>query len=108
MLNLKSYIARTGLLVSLLGMISPVFAQDYGGYIYVPQPYADSYYQGEGGDDNGSYDNGYEYYGNGVNGGYGYQNNDGSWYHQNGGYSGGYSVGGDGSGCIYTPDWSNC
>ncbi|MCI0653615.1 MAG: hypothetical protein L0Y39_03945 [Methylococcaceae bacterium] len=106
MLNLKSCITRTGLMVGLLGVISPTFAQDYGGYIYVPQPYANPYYPGgQSGYDNGSY---YEYYGNGVNGGYGYRNNDGSWYHQNGDYSGGYSVGGDGSGCIYTPDWSNC
>ena len=41
--------------------------------------------------------------------GYGYSNNsDGSWFHRGSDYSGGYSVGSDDSGCIYTPNWSNC
>jgi len=39
----------------------------------------------------------------GGGGGYG-----DSWFERGSDYSGGYSVGGDGSGCIYTPDWSNC
>jgi hypothetical protein len=50
---------------------------------------------------------GYSYQG-GVDGGYGYNNSDGSWFHRNGDYSGGYSVGSDSNGCIYTPNWSNC
>lgn len=48
-------------------------------------------------------------YGGGVGGGYGYNNGPGgSWFHRGSDYFGGYSVGGDGSGCIYTPNWSNC
>lgn len=48
-------------------------------------------------------------YGGGVGGSYGYSGGPGgAWFHKNGDYAGGYSVGGDGSGCIYTPDWSNC
>lgn len=48
-------------------------------------------------------------YGGGVGGGYGDNNGPGgSWFHRGSDYSGGYSVGGDGSGCIYTPNWSNC
>lgn len=45
----------------------------------------------------------------GVGGGYGYNGGPGEpWFHRGSDYSGGYSVGGDGSGCIYTPNWSNC
>ena len=48
-------------------------------------------------------------YGGGIGGGYGHNNGPGgSWFHRGSDYSGGYSVGGDGSGCIYTPNWSNC
>jgi hypothetical protein len=48
-------------------------------------------------------------YGGGIGGGYGYTGGPGDpWFHRSSDYSGGYSVGGDGSGCIYTPDWSNC
>ncbi len=48
-------------------------------------------------------------YGGGIGGGYGHNNGPGgSWFHRGSAYSGGYSVGGDGSGCIYTPNWSNC
>ncbi len=48
-------------------------------------------------------------YGGGVGGGYGYNGGAGNpWFHRGSDYSGGYSVGGDGSGCIYTPNWSNC
>ena len=47
-------------------------------------------------------------YGGSAGGGYGYDDGTGAWYHRGSDYSGGYSVGGDGSGCIYTPDWSNC
>ncbi len=32
----------------------------------------------------------------------------GAWHYRGSDASGGYSVGGDGSGCIYTPNWSNC
>lgn len=32
----------------------------------------------------------------------------GPWFHRGSDAAGGYSVGGDGSGCIYTPNWSNC
>jgi hypothetical protein len=63
-------------------------AYDYGGGAY-----------NQGGDS-------YEY--GGAGGGYGYSNDDGGWFHRGGDYSGGYSVGSDNSGCIYTPDWSNC
>lgn len=51
---------------------------------------------------------GYEYGGRlsgGASGGYG---QGGHWFHRGSDASGGYPVGGDGSGCIYTPDWSNC
>ncbi len=45
----------------------------------------------------------------GVGSGYGYHDGPGgSWFQRGSDYSGGYSVGGDGAGCIYTPDWSNC
>ena len=48
-------------------------------------------------------------YGGSAGGGYGYNNGaGGSWFHRSSDYAGGYSVGGDGSGCIYTPNWSNC
>ena len=71
-------------------------AYDYGGETYS--------YGGE------VYNQGNETYGygGGVGGGYGYSNGDGSWFHRGSDYSGGYSVGGDSNGCIYTPDWSNC
>ena len=55
---------------------------------------------------------GHEYGGRasgGASGGYGYYGGrGGQWFHRGSDASGGYSVGGDGSGCIYTPDWSNC
>lgn len=52
---------------------------------------------------------GYEYGGRSVGGGYGYNGGQGGqWFHRGSDASGGYSVGGDGSGCIYTPNWSNC
>jgi len=48
-------------------------------------------------------------YGGRVGGGYGYNGGAGNpWFHRGSDYSGGYSVGSDGSGCIYTPNWSNC
>jgi hypothetical protein len=48
------------------------------------------------------------YYG-GVGRGYGYSGGAGQpWFYRGSDYSGGYSVGGDGSGCVYTADWSNC
>lgn len=54
----------------------------------------------------------YEYGGRsagGLAGGYGYNGGQGGqWFHRGSQASGGYSVGGDGSGCIYTPNWSNC
>ena len=49
------------------------------------------------------------YGGGGYGSGYGYNSGEGSpWFYRGSDASGGYSVGGDGSGCIYTPDWSNC
>ncbi len=55
---------------------------------------------------------GYEYGGRssgGLSGGYGYNGGQGGqWFHRGSDAAGGYSVGGDGSGCIYTPNWSNC
>jgi len=55
---------------------------------------------------------GYEYGGRtsgGLGGGYGYNGGQGGqWFHRGSDAAGGYSVGGDGSGCIYTPNWSNC
>jgi hypothetical protein len=95
MSNLKSYIVATALICGLLGAVHPAAAQSY-------------YQGGYGGYGDGYPNRGFEYYGNGIGGGYGYQNNDGSWYNQGSDSSGGYSVGGDGSGCIYTPNWSNC
>lgn len=45
----------------------------------------------------------------GLDGGYGYNGGQGGqWFHRGSEASGGYSVGGDGSGCIDTPNWSNC
>ncbi|MCL4799632.1 MAG: hypothetical protein KJ025_08605 [Burkholderiales bacterium] len=51
----------------------------------------------------------------GFGGGYGYADgagrhggSGGPWFHRGSDAAGGYSVGGDGSGCIYTPNWSNC
>lgn len=44
----------------------------------------------------------------GTGGGYGDNDPGEPWFHRGSDYSGGYSVGGDGSGCIYTPNWSNC
>lgn len=42
-------------------------------------------------------------------GGYGYNGGLGNpWFHRSTDSSGDYSVGGDGSGCIYTPHWSTC
>lgn len=109
MSNFKYSILKAILLISSFGLITPAMAQDDGGYIDVPQPYVDPYYSGgQGGYDNRGYGNSFEYFGNGPGRGYGYQSSDGSWYHQSGTYSGGYSVRGDGSGCVYTPDWSNC
>jgi hypothetical protein len=65
-----------------------------------PQPRYGGGVDGYGG---GSYGYG------GGSGGYGYNNGSGgSWFQRGSDYSGGYSVGGDASGCIYTPDWSNC
>jgi hypothetical protein len=47
--------------------------------------------------------------GDGIGGGYAEDGGEGDpWFSRGSDYSGGYSVGGDGSGCIYTPDWSNC
>jgi len=55
---------------------------------------------------------GYEYGGRssgGLSQRYGYNGGQGgAWFHRGSDASGGYSVGGDGSGCIYTPNWSNC
>ena len=48
------------------------------------------------------------HYGGSAGSGYGYDDGSGTWFQRGSDYSGGYSVGGDGSGCIYTPDWSNC
>ncbi|NJN39594.1 MAG: hypothetical protein HC807_00220 [Gammaproteobacteria bacterium] len=45
----------------------------------------------------------------GLSGGYGYNGGQGGqWFHRGSQASGGYSVGGDANGCIYTPNWSNC
>ena len=81
----------------------------YGTYNYGNEAYAnggDAYSYG-----NNAYGQGsqvYEY-GGGVGGGYGYSNSaDGSSFHRGSDYSGGYSVGTDSNGCIYTPNWSNC
>ena len=55
---------------------------------------------------------GYEYGGRtsgGLSGGYGYNGGQGGQsFHRGSDASGGYSVGSDGTGCIYTPNWSNC
>jgi hypothetical protein len=52
---------------------------------------------------------GYEYGGGAPGAGYGYYaGQGGAWFHRGSDASGGYSVGGDGNGCVYTPDWSNC
>ena len=52
---------------------------------------------------------GMEYGGGSPGAGYGYNGGAGGpWFHRGSQASGGYSVGGDGSGCIYTPNWSNC
>jgi hypothetical protein len=73
------------------------------GQVYCPQAA-----QGGGYSYGGGVGGGYSY-GGGVGGGYGYNGGPGnSWFHRGSDYSGGYSVGGDGSGCIYTPNWSNC
>ncbi len=72
-------------------------AYDYSGEGYGSEGYAD--YGGANGSGDGTYSYG---------GGYGYSNGDGTWFNRGSDYSGGYSVGGDSSGCIYTPNWSNC
>jgi hypothetical protein len=52
---------------------------------------------------------GYVHGGRSPGAGYGYSGGQGgSWFHRGSEASGGYSVGGDGNGCIYTPNWSNC
>jgi hypothetical protein len=52
---------------------------------------------------------GYEYGGRSPGAGYGYYGGQGgAWFHRGSEASGGYSVGGDGNGCVYTPNWSNC
>ena len=87
-----------------------------GGYSYGAQGYgygAGVYGNGSNLYNDGTYtysygNDGYSYQG-GVGGGYGYNNqSDGSWFHRGSDYSGGYSVGSDSNGCIYTPNWSNC
>jgi len=76
-------------------------AYGYSGNGYGSDGYAD--YGGADGSGGGTYS-----YGAGAGGGYGYSNGDGTWFNRGSDYSGGYSVGGDSNGCVYTPDWSNC
>ena len=86
----------------------------YGANVYGNNGYGYDAY-GNGGNlyNDGTYtysygNNGYSYQGSAAAGGYGYYNNDGSSFHRSSNYAGGYSVGQDSNGCIYTPNWSNC
>lgn len=102
MFGLKSILAAT-VIVGLAAVGLPAMACEDCDDDWSDGDWTYDQYEGGGYDYAPSYDDTTIHDGGGGTGEYNLQ---GDWsYYSN---TGGYSVGGTGDGCIYTPDWSNC